>query len=195
MMSFSVFPSLRSVLCSPRSMTIGNLQSGNRDSFRDIEIYARLKMDELGLHDWKFGWDRARRRLGVCRLLEKSISISVHFVRANLEAPHEIRDTILHEIAHALAWTRHGERTHGAQWKQICREIGAVPCAAAKPDAIRVTTYKYLLRLKTTGEVVGKYHRRPAFAKHLKRMALKGRPDTLGQLELIPSEKQDASLS
>ncbi len=109
--------------------------------------------------------------------------------------PHEIRDTILHEIAHALAWTRHGERTHGARWKQICREIGAVPCAAAKPDAIRVTTYKYLLRLKTTGEVVGKYHRRPAFAKHLKRMALKGRPDTLGQLELIPSEKQDTSLS
>lgn len=72
MMTFSVFPSPRSVLCSPRSMTIGNLQSGNRDSFRDIEIYARLKMDELGLHDWKFGWDRARRRLGVCRLLEKA---------------------------------------------------------------------------------------------------------------------------
>ena len=190
MMTFSVFPSPRSVLCSPRSMTIGNLQSGNRDSFRDIEIYARLKMDELGLPDWKFGWDRARRRLGVCRLLEKSISLSVHFVRANLEAPHEIRDTILHEIAHALAWTRHGERTHGPRWKQICREIGAVPCAAAKPDAIRVTTYKYLLRLKTTGEVVGKYHRRPAFAKHLKRMALKSRPDTLGQLELAPYEKE-----
>ena len=87
MMTFSVFPSPRSVLCSPRSMTIGNLQSGNRDSFRDIEIYARLKMDELGLPDWKFGWDRARRRLGVCRLPEKRLSLSVHFVRANLEAP------------------------------------------------------------------------------------------------------------
>jgi hypothetical protein len=37
---------------------------------------------------------------------------------------------------------------------------------------------------------VGKYHRRPAFAKHLKRMALKGRPDTLGQLELAPYEKE-----
>lgn len=171
-------------------MTIGNNQFGDRDSFRNIQTYARLKMDELGLTDWQFGWDRARRRLGVCRLLEKSITISVHFVRANLEAPHEIRDTILHEIAHALAWTRHGERTHGPRWKQICREIGAVPCAAAKPDAIRVTTYKYLLRLKTTGEVVGKYHRRPAFAKYLKRMALKGRPDTLGQLELILYETQ-----
>ena len=151
-------------------MTMGNDQSGERDSFRNIETYARLKMDELGLADWQFGWDRAKRRLGVCRLLEKSITISIHFVRANLETPHEIRDTILHEIAHALAWTRHGERTHGPRWKQICR-------------------YRYLLRLKTTGEIVGKYHRRPSFAKYLKRMALKGRPETLGQLELTPYEE------
>ena len=177
------------MLCFPRNMTMGNDQTGERDSFRNIETYARLKMDELGLADWQFGWDRAKRRLGVCRLLEKSITISIHFVRANLETPHEIRDTILHEIAHALAWTRHGERTHGPRWKQICREIGAVPCVSAKPDAIRVTTYKYLLRLKTTGEIVGKYHRRPSFAKYLKRMALKGRPDTLGQLELAPYEE------
>ena len=75
-------------------MTMGNDQSGERDSFRNIETYARLKMDELGLADWQFGWDRAKRRLGVCRLLEKSITISIHFVRANLETPHEIRDTI-----------------------------------------------------------------------------------------------------
>ncbi|MFG6362370.1 MAG: SprT-like domain-containing protein [Akkermansia muciniphila] len=189
MMPFSIFPAPHFMLCCPRNMTMGNDQSGERDSFRNIETYARLKMDELGLADWQFGWDRAKRRLGVCRLLEKSITISIHFVRANLETPHEIRDTILHEIAHALAWIRHGERTHGPRWKQICREIGAVPCASAKPDAIRVTTYKYLLRLKTTGEIVGKYHRRPSFAKYLKRMALKGRPDTLGQLELAPYEE------
>lgn len=42
---------------------------------------------------------------------------------------------------------------------------------------------------ETTGEIVGKYHRRPSFAKYLKRMALKGRPDTLGQLELAPYEE------
>ena len=113
-------------------MTIGNLQSGNRDSFRDIEIYARLKMDELDLPDWKFGWDRARRRLGVCRLLEKSISLSVHFVRANLEAPHEIRDTILHEIAHFVS-PRHAEifllnlDRHMPGWRQIRSDLNALP--------------------------------------------------------------------
>ena len=45
-------------------MTMGNDQSGERDSFRNIETYARMKMDELGLADWQFGWDRAKRRLG-----------------------------------------------------------------------------------------------------------------------------------
>ena len=175
-------------------MASGKNQAENQDCFRDIEIYARLKMDEYGLNDWQFGWDRARRRLGVCRLLKKSITLSIHFVHANLEIPHEIRDTILHEIAHALAWTRHRDRSHGPLWKTICLEIGAVPRAAARQEAIRVTTYKYALLLKTTGEIVGKYHRRPAFAKHLKRMALKNRPETLGQLELIPCEKENTPL-
>lgn len=73
MMPFSIFPAPHFMLCFPRNMTMGNDQSGERDSFRNIETYARLKMDELGLADWQFGWDRAKRRLGVCRLLEKSI--------------------------------------------------------------------------------------------------------------------------
>ena len=85
---------------------------------------------------------------------------------------------------------RHGDRFHVWKWKTSCREIGAVPRAAARQDAIRVTTYKYILRLKTTGEIVAKYHRRPAFAKHLKRLALKNRPETLGQLALEPYENE-----
>ena len=71
MMPFSIFPAPHFMLCFPHNMTMGNDQSGERDSFRNIETYARLKMDELGLADWQFGWDRAKRRLGVCRLLEK----------------------------------------------------------------------------------------------------------------------------
>jgi len=77
----------------------------------------------------------------------------------------------------------------GVNMAGYCISDDDVCCAAAKQDAVRVTTYKYILRLKTTGEVVGKYHRRPSFAKYLKRMALKGRPDTLGQLELAPYEE------
>ncbi len=39
---------------------------------------------------------------------------------------HDIRDTILHELAHHLAFTIHGWKidAHGREWKQICNIIG-----------------------------------------------------------------------
>ncbi len=42
--------------------------------FRNVEEFARKKLDEHGLQDWAFGWDRARRRLGVCRTQKKQIT-------------------------------------------------------------------------------------------------------------------------
>ena len=81
-----------------------------------------MKMDELGLADWQFGWDRAKRRLGVCRLLEKALRFPFTSSAPTWRPLHEIRDTILHEIAHALAWTRHGERTHGPRWNKFAEK-------------------------------------------------------------------------
>ena len=40
------------------------------------------------------------------------------------EHPEELRDTVLHEVAHLLAGPRKG---HGAEWKRICLKIGARP--------------------------------------------------------------------
>lgn len=75
-----------------------------------------------GLAEWKFGWNRRKRALGLCRYHLKRIELSVHFVVANGEE--EIRETILHEIAHALAGQKAG---HGAAWKAVCRRIGCKP--------------------------------------------------------------------
>lgn len=40
-----------------------------------------------------------------------------------------LRDTLLHEMAHAEAWLRHGHRGHGRVWKIIARRIGCRPRA------------------------------------------------------------------
>ena len=40
----------------------------------------------------------------------------------------EIKDTLLHEIAHALAGPKAG---HRYEWKRICLQIGATPSAIA----------------------------------------------------------------
>lgn len=79
-------------------------------------------MTQHGLSGWSFGYNRRKRSLGLCRYEEKRIELSIYFVTNNsLEA---VEDTILHEIAHALAGPEAG---HGEHWKRVCRQIGAIP--------------------------------------------------------------------
>jgi len=71
---------------------------------------------------WSFAFNRRKRSLGLCRYETKRIELSVFFVTSNNEP--EVRDTILHEIAHALAGHRSG---HGPAWVDACRQLGATP--------------------------------------------------------------------
>lgn len=82
---------------------------------------ARSLMDQHGLAAWHFGFDRARRRFGCCNFTRKSITLSAALV--NLNSEEEVRDTVLHEIAHALT---PGDG-HGNRWKNTCVQIGAKP--------------------------------------------------------------------
>lgn len=87
------------------------------------ENRARELMEEFGLTalGWTFQWDRAARRLGVCKHGRKIIAFSQHFDHISRE---EIEDVIRHEIAHALVGPKHG---HDWVWKQKCIEVGAKP--------------------------------------------------------------------
>jgi predicted SprT family Zn-dependent metalloprotease len=77
----------------------------------------------MRLHDlsprWSFAFDRSKVRFGKCNYGKKQISISRHLVQLNGEA--EVRETILHEIAHALAPRDAG---HGPRWKSMALSIG-----------------------------------------------------------------------
>ena len=89
-----------------------------------IAAIARGLMDQHGLGEWTFAFLEAERRLGDCHFQDRVIRIGrAHALDAS-EA--EIRDTVLHEIAHALAGP---EARHGPQWKAAARRIGATPRA------------------------------------------------------------------
>jgi predicted SprT family Zn-dependent metalloprotease len=85
----------------------------------------------LPAQGWHFAWNRRKRSLGLCRYREKRIELSLHFVLANDEA--QVRETILHEIAHALAGEKAG---HGPAWKNMCGIVGCKPERCDKGQAV-----------------------------------------------------------
>lgn len=157
----------------------------NPGQMEEIAAYASSCLAVAGLTDWTFIWDWAKRRLGSCRYMQKQITLSRHFVAHNTDRLDQIHDTVLHEIAHALAWEHHQEKGHGRYWKHFCRQLGANPRASAPAHSVESSPYRYHVRLRDTGEVVGYYYRRPRFARYIKKMMIKGRPETKGMLELI----------
>jgi predicted SprT family Zn-dependent metalloprotease len=40
-----------------------------------------------------------------------------------------LEDTLLHEMAHAEAWLRHGHRGHGPIWRRVAERVGCTPRA------------------------------------------------------------------
>ena len=88
----------------------------------DVAIRARQMMDEHGLKHWSLYFSHGHRLLGKCAYRNQTIFISRY--HAVNHQPEQVNDTILHEIAHALAGFKAG---HGPEWKAIALRIGATP--------------------------------------------------------------------
>lgn len=144
----------------------------------------------LGLSGWSYGTDRATRRLGCCRPNRKQITLSRYFLEHYLPRdPELVRRTLLHELAHALAWERRRSRGHGRIWQHYCAALGiageraATRCEDFAPD-VPPRPARYALVHDTTGEVFRTYFSRPRrTAEQLRRCYIPGRKaDTLGHL-------------
>ena len=87
-----------------------------------IHLVASDLLLRHGLPDWSVTFNRSKRMMGLCLYGPRTIQLSVYFVEQN--GDEVVRDTLLHEIAHALVGPGHG---HDADWKQKCEQIGAIP--------------------------------------------------------------------
>jgi predicted SprT family Zn-dependent metalloprotease len=78
-------------------------------------------MNEHGLINkgWFFIFDRAKRRLGSCNYRDRKITLSSNLTE--LRDEQNVRNTILHEIAHAIVGGRNG---HNHIWRSKAIEIG-----------------------------------------------------------------------
>ncbi len=71
--------------------------------------------------EWSFGFDHAKTRAGLCNYTRKRITVS-RYLAARFDDD-EIHQTLLHEVAHALAGPHAG---HGPEWRRVARELGYV---------------------------------------------------------------------
>ena len=98
---------------------------------QELEAIARQEIAKHGLQGWTFGWGRTKRQLGVCKYRSKRIEIAEHHA---LYSPREtVLDTLLHEIAHAIAGPA---ARHGPAWKAVAQRLGATPKACAAVEEI-----------------------------------------------------------
>jgi predicted SprT family Zn-dependent metalloprotease len=89
-------------------------------NLRIIEEMGRKLLVEHNLPQWSFQFDWAHTRTGVCFHNIKTIGVSVRYcMKYSLD---EVRLTILHEIAHAIAGYKH---QHDDTWREISYQIGA----------------------------------------------------------------------
>lgn len=147
------------------------------------------KLFEFGLTEigWKGQMDNAKRRFGYCAPRQKVISLSRPLTEVNSDA--EVLDTILHEIAHALAYIKHGQDCgHDDRWKAICREIGARPEACFDGSEVNLPDSLWVLVHAETGEVFEGFQRKPKNSDYSK-VWIRGRKnETYGKLEIRPNK-------
>ena len=97
---------------------------GRGMDLKQLKEIALRELRKHGLHGWTFGLAGTGRRLGACKYRLRRIEIAEYYARNS--PPETVLDTLLHELAHALAGPA---AKHGPAWKAVALRLGATPRA------------------------------------------------------------------
>lgn len=97
------------------------------------EALAISLMRKYKLDGYVFRWDSSYKRMGMIDYDKKTIYLSPQLTYINQER--FVRDTILHEIAHAYC----PDNNHGPKWRAVAKAIGCRPRAKVRvTDGIKI---------------------------------------------------------
>jgi len=114
-----------------------------------------LQREKWGLAGWELKLSRQRRHLGYCKPVRRTISVSLLYMERN--PFHIMKDTLLHEIAHAVHFIESGNTGHNNDWKEVARRVGCTPVRCASLEGLRVPEGKYAGVCRSCGKTVQFY--------------------------------------
>jgi predicted SprT family Zn-dependent metalloprotease len=135
-----------------------------------IEVYAQLSNDIIAkypqLKNWTFRWNhRLTNAMGRCVVKKgsKYIELSNRIVALNIRVPYfldKIKDTIIHEWAHALEYEERKALSHSPVWRKWMMELGRRPerCYNGDLYAMIPRGATHLIRNSTTGRIFKYYN-------------------------------------
>ncbi len=111
-----------------------------------------LRVHGLAQQGWTFAWLHKSRTFGQCSYTDREICLSRSATQVNDIA--QVRNTIIHEIAHALT-PRHG---HDAVWRRKCLDLGGdgKRCVDTNRDTVVVPPMKWIGRCPQCGWSAGR---------------------------------------
>lgn len=128
------------------------------------------------LTGWRIVFNaRLRRALGRCHYTKKHIELCPKYVACNEEP--QVRDTILHEIAHALC----PGHNHDKVWSATAKRIGADGTRLAGPEKV-IPKRGYVLAIQHDDGRIEVMRTKSATKRNMSGRWIKGRPDTINKL-------------
>lgn len=125
------------------------------NKLKEVELYVIAQLKNHGLNEWKFKFDNAKRRYGLCNFRTKTISLSKNLVELN--SLEESFDTVLHEVAHAIVGPGNG---HNKKWRNTAISIG---CSGSRCHYAETAQPKYTGECINCGRTINR-HRRTVIA-------------------------------
>lgn len=94
---------------------------------------------KCGLTNWTVKLNNAKRSLWLCDETKKELRFSKFFIENNSDI--EIKETLIHEVAHALAWN---DKKHWPKWIQMAKLLGLKNPEQFNRTAVQAE-WKYLM--------------------------------------------------
>jgi predicted SprT family Zn-dependent metalloprotease len=145
----------------------------------DARIFALGKFSSnrlvnLTTKGWKVRFNNRKRAFGLCKSRQKVIELSAFLLP--LCTAEQIKDTVLHEIAHAIDNEQRGYSNHDYVWKNIARSIGCTGyrVKTLSKEAREQISYKWEAHCENCG-MIGGYQKRPKYLTGAKHRTCKGK--------------------